>query len=209
MPREQRSSGGAAPRRLPALRRRYPQRLRHYRVPATQPVEPQRGPPFRVRPGWWLSCPRCGFVRSKRIARARESAMVSLWICCGQDCGGVLDLLWMAVVDASFRRPTARGPRTHFVQSFAQMPGALHPIFCTPADKLFAPRSRRPCRHQPRRARPSHAGDRSRLVVLRLRLSEPSRGARRGRLDRAMRDAFRKLRCFLMTVHRLSEDEAI
>ena len=28
-------------------------------------------------------------------------------------------------------------------------------------------------------------------------------------LDRAMRDAFRKLRRFLMTVHRLSEDEAI
>jgi acetamidase/formamidase len=28
-------------------------------------------------------------------------------------------------------------------------------------------------------------------------------------IDRAMRDAFRKLRRFLMTVHRLSEDEAI
>ena len=28
-------------------------------------------------------------------------------------------------------------------------------------------------------------------------------------LDRAMRDAFRKLRRFLMTVHRMSEDEAI
>jgi acetamidase/formamidase len=33
--------------------------------------------------------------------------------------------------------------------------------------------------------------------------------ARHSSLDRAMRDAFRKLRRFLMTVHRLSEDEAI
>ena len=33
--------------------------------------------------------------------------------------------------------------------------------------------------------------------------------ARHASIDRAMRDAFRKLRRFLMTVHRLSEDEAI
>jgi len=33
--------------------------------------------------------------------------------------------------------------------------------------------------------------------------------ARHSSIDRAMRDAFRKLRRFLMTVHRLSEDEAI
>jgi acetamidase/formamidase len=33
--------------------------------------------------------------------------------------------------------------------------------------------------------------------------------AKHSSLDRAMRDAFRKLRRFLMTVHRLSEDEAI
>ena len=33
--------------------------------------------------------------------------------------------------------------------------------------------------------------------------------AQRASLDKAMRDAFRKLRRFLMTVHRLSEDEAI
>nr|GAJ35273.1 hypothetical protein BDOA9_0144760 [Bradyrhizobium sp. DOA9] len=33
-------------------------------------------------------------------------------------------------------------PRTVFVQPFAQMPGALHPNFCTPADKLFLAHSR-------------------------------------------------------------------
>jgi acetamidase/formamidase len=33
--------------------------------------------------------------------------------------------------------------------------------------------------------------------------------AQHASLDKAMRDAFRKLRRFLMTVHRLSEDEAI
>jgi len=33
--------------------------------------------------------------------------------------------------------------------------------------------------------------------------------AKHASIDRAMRDAFRKLRRFLMTVHRLSEDEAI
>jgi acetamidase/formamidase len=33
--------------------------------------------------------------------------------------------------------------------------------------------------------------------------------AQHASLDKAMRDAFRKLRRFLMTVHKLSEDEAI
>ena len=33
--------------------------------------------------------------------------------------------------------------------------------------------------------------------------------AQHGSVDKAMRDAFRKLRRFLMTVHHLSEDEAI
>jgi acetamidase/formamidase len=33
--------------------------------------------------------------------------------------------------------------------------------------------------------------------------------ARHSSIDRAMRDAFRKLRRFLMTAHKLSEDEAI
>jgi acetamidase/formamidase len=33
--------------------------------------------------------------------------------------------------------------------------------------------------------------------------------ARHSSVDRAMRDAFRKLRRFLMTAHKLSEDEAI
>ena len=42
-----------------------------------------------------------------------------------------------------------------------------------------------------------------------LSLNAQTDVANHASIDRAMRDAFRKMRRFLMTVHRLSEDEAI
>ncbi|WP_407183215.1 hypothetical protein [Bradyrhizobium centrosematis] len=50
------------------------------------------------------------------------------------------EIMWLSRFGIAY--PRRRGLRTVFVQPFAQMSGAPYPIFCTPADKLFAPRSR-------------------------------------------------------------------